>query len=109
MALWASELGGGGGSSGALSTDKTELEIAATIAAGTTFNTNASGAGYSFSGDAGWIETSSALFENNHQIQIEKNGTRLDKSSDIGWVNSRSFFLNAPCDNGDKIIIFRTQ
>jgi len=89
-----------------LATRKTELDITGTIAANTNFSTTASGVSYTHSGDAGYILTSSVLFQASVPVQIEKNGIRLDKSDDVVWVNSATFQLNSIVDSGDKITIF---
>lgn len=86
-------------------TNTTSLAITGTIAADTNFSTTSSGVSYTFSGDAGNLLASAALFAAAEYISIMLNGIYQDKEAHAVWVSSTSFTLDIIVNSGDEIII----
>jgi hypothetical protein len=86
---------------------KARLVVSALIASGTTLNTNASGAGYTHSGDGTYLEMTALDFQNEHSIRILVNGVEQDKQTAITWVSQTSFQLPSLALNaGDIVTIY---
>lgn len=86
---------------------KARLAVSAAIPAGTTLNTNASGAGYTHSGDGVNVASTGLHFSNEHSIRILVNGVEQDKQTEITWVSTTSFQLTSlALNNGDIVTIY---
>ncbi len=86
----------------------TTLSISQTIAADTNFSVTSSGTGYTFSGDAGDLLETAALFNDSPYVHILVNGILQKNNVGVVWVNKTTFKLNHIVDNGDTIVVFST-
>lgn len=83
----------------------TILSITASKASGSTYTTNASGTGFTKTGDDGNLLGTGDLFNFQEAIEVYYNGTYCHKGQDVVWESPYSFTLNIEADTGDTIII----
>jgi uncharacterized repeat protein (TIGR02543 family) len=83
----------------------TLLNVTAKIEADTNFSVTSSGTGYTFSGDAGDLMSTAALFNAIEKIAVYLNGVYQEKGVNVTWQSATSFRLNSIVDSGDEITI----
>jgi hypothetical protein len=93
---------------GDMTTIRTKLAITGTIAASTTFTTNASGTSYTKTGDSVYLGANSTEFNANNKIHIYLNGVLQDRGVDAIFVSTYGFNLAVAVDNTDTILVIKT-
>ena len=92
--------------SGAVVTPKTSvLDITGNILAGAVFDVTASGVNYTWSGDAGNLGASAAVFNATATIMVFY-GIMQHKGVDVIWDSATTFHFSSDIlDSGDKLVI----
>ena len=93
---------------GDATTLRTKLVITGTIAASTTFTTNASGTSYTKSGDSIYLGANATEFNANTKLHIFLNGVLQDNGVEALYVSTYGFYLTNNVDNLDVVLIVKT-
>ena len=94
-----------GPTGGVSSTKTTRLLITGSKSASSVYSVTSSGVNYTQEGDDGLLSNSADVFNASCSVFVFLNGLSLTKGTQVIWLSTTSFQLEAAVDNGDEIVI----